>query len=91
MYTEFVSPNITLEIVQQQLSNLYAAPGAGNVSIENIQKVVADAYNIKVEELKGKRRDKYNDPQFLEGRQPNEFEKTISILKNNFYKEEYLK
>ena len=32
----------------------------------------------------------YNDPQFLEGRQP-EFEKTISILKNNFYKEEYLK
>lgn len=66
MYTEFVSPNITLEIVQQQLSNLYAAPGAGNVSIENIQKVVADAYNIKVEELKGKRRDKkYIIPRFI--------------------------
>lgn len=66
MYTEFVSPNITLEIVQQQLSNLYAAPGTGNVSIENIQKVVAEAYNIKVEELKGKRRDKkYIIPRFI--------------------------
>ena len=66
MYTEFVSPNITLEIVQQQLSNLYAAPGTGNVSIENIQKVVAEAYNIKVEELKGKKRDKkYIIPRFI--------------------------
>ena len=66
MYTEFVSPNITIEIVQQQLSNLYAAPGAGNVSIENIQKVVAEAYNIKVEELKGKKRDKkYIIPRFI--------------------------
>lgn len=66
MYTEFVSPNITVEIAKQQLSNLYASPGTGNVSIENIQKVVANAYNIKVEELKGKKRDKkFIIPRFI--------------------------
>ena len=66
MYTEYVSPNITLEIVQQQLSKIYSSPGAGNVSIENIQKVVAENYQISVSELKGKKRDKkYIIPRFI--------------------------
>lgn len=56
-YTEFIGPNITVEIVQQQLSNLYSAPGSGNVSIENIMKVVAENYQISVSDLKGKKRD----------------------------------
>lgn len=56
-YTEFIGPNITVEIVQQQLSNLYSAPGTGNISIENILKVVAENYQITVSDLKGKKRD----------------------------------
>lgn len=56
-YTEFIGPNITVDIVQQQLSNLYAAPGAGNISIENILKVVSENYQISVADLKGKKRD----------------------------------
>lgn len=56
-YTEFIGPNITVEIVQQQLANLYSAPGTGNISIENILKVVAENYQITVADLKGKKRD----------------------------------
>lgn len=65
-YTEFIGPDITVEIVQQQLSNLYSAPGTGNVSIENIMKVVAEHYQISVADLKGKKRDnKVVIPRFI--------------------------
>ncbi len=56
-YVEFIDTNITIENVQQLLSNLYSSPAVGNISIENILKVVADNYNITVSDLKGKKRD----------------------------------
>ena len=56
-YVEFIDTNITIENVQQLLSNLYSSPSVGNISIENILKVVADNYNITVSDLKGKKRD----------------------------------
>lgn len=56
-YVEFIDTNITIENVQQLLSNLYSSPAVGNISIENILKVVADSYNITVSDLKGKKRD----------------------------------
>lgn len=66
MYTEFIGPNITLEIAQQQLSNLYSTPGTGNISIKNIQEVVANNYQISVADLKGKKRDKkFITPRFI--------------------------
>lgn len=57
-YTEFVNPSITIEIAQEQLSGLYNAPDAGNVSIPNIQKIVAEKYGISVSDLKSKNRSK---------------------------------
>lgn len=57
-YTEFVNPSITIEIAQEQLSGLYNSPDAGNVSVPNIQKIVAEKYGISVSDLKSKNRSK---------------------------------
>lgn len=66
MYTEFGNSNVTLEFVQQKLNNLYSTPGTGNISIKNIQEVVAENYNITVSELKGKKREKkFVVPRFI--------------------------
>ena len=57
---------MTLEIAQSLLSDLYSSPAIGNISIENILKVVADNYQISVSDLKGKKRDKkYSFPRFI--------------------------
>ncbi len=57
-YSEFIDSKLTIETAQYLLKDIYSAPTAGNVSIGNIQKVVADNYQITVQELKGKKRDK---------------------------------
>ena len=57
-YSEFINTNITLEIAKQQLKDIYTSPNVGNMSIENIQKVIAENYQISVSDLKGKKRDK---------------------------------
>ena len=65
-YAEFIDNNMTLEIAQSLLSDLYSSPAIGNISIENILKVVADNYQISVSDLKGKKRDKkYSFPRFI--------------------------
>ncbi len=57
-YSEFINTNITLEIAKQQLKDIYTSPNVGNISIENIQKVIAENYQISISDLKGKKRDK---------------------------------
>lgn len=57
-YTELVGKNVTLEIAQQQLKDTFSAPKQGNISIDAIQKIVADHYNLSFTDLKGKKRTK---------------------------------
>lgn len=65
-YAEFIDTNITIEIAQSLLSDLYTSPAVGNISIENILKVVAENYQISVSDIKGKKRDKkYAIPRFI--------------------------
>ena len=65
-YKEFVSPNISIETARAQLSQWSNTQEVGNVSIINIQKVVADNYDITVADLKSKNRSKkYSLPRFI--------------------------
>ena len=57
-YSELIEKSISIEIAQEQLRDIFSSPTAGNISIESIQKVVADNYQISVSDLKGKKRDK---------------------------------
>ena len=43
---------------QQQLKDTFSAPKQGNISIDAIQKIVADHYNRSFTDLKGKKRTK---------------------------------
>ncbi|MHC6203173.1 chromosomal replication initiator protein DnaA [Breznakiellaceae bacterium SP9] len=57
-YLELTGKSITLEIAQQQLKDMMAAPKQTNLSIETIQKVIADKYGISLNDLKGSKRTK---------------------------------
>ena len=55
-YAELVNKNITVEITQQQLKDLFASPKQSNITIDLIQKMVADYFNLSTQELKSKKR-----------------------------------
>ncbi|MCL2608295.1 MAG: chromosomal replication initiator protein DnaA [Treponema sp.] len=57
-YTEVVGKEITLEIAQKKLMDLLASNKEANLSIEIIQRVVADYFSIGVNDLKGSLRSK---------------------------------
>lgn len=57
-YAELVKKEITIEIVQEQLRDTFSSPLSGTISIDIIQKVVADYYGISVNDIKGKKRDR---------------------------------
>jgi chromosomal replication initiator protein len=57
-YAELVHKNITLEIAQNQLKDVFSQAKHGNVTIENILRVVADHYTLSYNDLKGKKRTK---------------------------------
>lgn len=57
-YAELVNKNITLEIAKQQLKDLFASPRQNNITIDVIQRTVADYFNLSNQELKGKKRTK---------------------------------
>ncbi|MGP1587487.1 MAG: chromosomal replication initiator protein DnaA [Treponemataceae bacterium] len=58
-FEELMGQKLTLEIAQNQLRDVFSAPKQKNISVETIQKVIAQHYNISVKELKGKGRGKY--------------------------------
>ena len=65
-YSEFIDNKITVEIAHQQLKDIYMLQNVGNVSIDNIQKVIADNYQISVQELRSKSRaQKYVIPRHI--------------------------
>jgi chromosomal replication initiator protein len=55
-YTELMGHPVTLEIAQQKLRDVLASTRQANLSIEIIQKVVADFYSLNSNDLKGKKR-----------------------------------
>jgi chromosomal replication initiator protein len=57
-YAELVHKNITLEIAQNQLKDVFSQSKHGNVTIDNILRVVADYYKLSYNDLKGKKRTK---------------------------------
>jgi chromosomal replication initiator protein len=57
-YSELVRKDITLEIAQHQLKDIFSQSKHGNVTIENILRVVADYYKLSYSDIKGKKRTK---------------------------------
>jgi len=55
-YTEIMGRPITLEIAQQKLRDIFASRRQANLSMEIIQKVVADFYSLSSNDLKGRKR-----------------------------------
>lgn len=57
-YAELTKKPVTLESAQQQLRDNFGSPKQNNVTIETIQKVVADYFSLSYTDLKGKKRTK---------------------------------
>ena len=57
-FAELVGKPLTVEIAQNQLRDTITDPYSGTITIENIQKVVAEHYNVSVADLKSKKKDR---------------------------------
>ena len=57
-YAELMRKELTLDIAKEQLSDSIGSNESGIISVETIQKVVSDYYNISVSDLKSERRNK---------------------------------
>jgi chromosomal replication initiator protein len=55
-YTQLMNKPITPESAQQQLRDVFASPRQANISIDNIQRVVAEYFSLTPNDLKGKKR-----------------------------------
>jgi chromosomal replication initiator protein len=55
-YADLVDKPVTIEIAQKQLKDIFADPKQGNISIDTIQRVVAEEYHLTPYDLKGKKR-----------------------------------
>lgn len=57
-YSDLVKKDITVEIAQNQLKDIFSQPKQGNITQEIIMKVVADYFNLSLNEIKGKKKTK---------------------------------
>ena len=57
-YADLVNKTITIDIARQQLRDVFSNPRQSNITIELIQRVVAEYFALSVGELKGKKRTK---------------------------------
>ena len=57
-YADIIEQKPTLEMAKNQLKDVLNSNSAQNISLDIIQKVIADNYQISISELKGKKRDK---------------------------------
>ena len=55
-YAELVNKDITAEITRQQLKDMFASPLQTNITMDLIQRTVADYFNLSSQELKSKKR-----------------------------------
>ncbi|GMO53113.1 MAG: chromosomal replication initiator protein DnaA [Treponemataceae bacterium] len=54
-YADLIQKDITLEIAEEQLHNKFKSPRLDGISVETIQKVVANYFNISFSDMKGKK------------------------------------
>lgn len=66
-YAELMGKELTLEIVSKLFKDTFVSPSStAPITIDTIQKVVADHYNISISDLKSKKRDnKYSNPRHI--------------------------
>ncbi len=57
-YADLLNKRVTLEIAEQQLKDVFNNTRTGNISIDVIQKVVADHYSLSHNDMRGKKRTK---------------------------------
>ncbi|MDR0474759.1 MAG: chromosomal replication initiator protein DnaA [Treponema sp.] len=57
-YTRLMEQPITVKIAQQRLRDVFVSPRQANMSIENIQRVVAEYFSLSPNDLKGKKKTK---------------------------------
>jgi chromosomal replication initiator protein len=57
-YADLVNKEITVEVAQQQLKDVFSNPRQSNITIEMIQRVVAEYFALSPGDLKGKKRTK---------------------------------
>ena len=55
-YADLVNKPVTMEIAQRELKDIFADPKQGNMSIDIIQRVVAEDYHLTPNDLKGKKK-----------------------------------
>ena len=55
-YADLVNKPVTMEIAQRQLKDIFADPKQGNMSIDIVQKVVAEDFGLTPNDLKGKKK-----------------------------------
>jgi chromosomal replication initiator protein len=55
-YGELLNREITIEVVQEQLKSVFAGPAQQNIAIDLVQRVVAEAHSLSIQDLKGKKR-----------------------------------
>jgi chromosomal replication initiator protein len=57
-YADLVGKKITVEVAQQQLKGTFTSNLSANITIDRIQRVVAEYFNVTPADLKGKKRTK---------------------------------
>ncbi len=57
-YADLVNKNVTIEIAQQQLKDVFSNPKQNNITLEMIQRVVAEYFALSHNDLRGKKRTK---------------------------------
>ena len=57
-YEELIGKKLNIDIVKNQLRDIISSNSTENISLDVIQKVIADIYQISVSDLKGKKREK---------------------------------
>lgn len=57
-YADLVGKEITVEVAQQQLKNTFSGNQSANITIDRVQRVVAEYFNVTPADLKGKKRTK---------------------------------
>lgn len=55
-YSDLTKKDLTIQIAQELLRDTFSQPSNGSISIETIQRVVADHYNISLSDIKSKKK-----------------------------------
>jgi chromosomal replication initiator protein len=55
-YADLINKPVTMEVAQRELKDIFADPKQGNMSMDIIQRVVAEEYHLTPYDLKGKKK-----------------------------------